>query len=185
MDATWFNVPENMQHRIVSWGVKDSTGIQENPRLPEATATTFSGGGGLYGSPKDYLTFLTCLINYGEYDGGQLLKKETVELMLEDNLPEDVNLRYDVFENNVMSHAGTFGDESDRWGLAWALESNEDERIRPQGVAYWAGAANTYYTLDPENGTAIVYFTQYFPFNDKTSYDFYRLYEQTVYDGMP
>lgn len=74
MDATWFNVPENLQDRIVSWGVKDSTGFRENPRLPEADVTTFSGGGGLYSSPSDYLMFLACMLNYGEYDGGRILE---------------------------------------------------------------------------------------------------------------
>ena len=35
MDATWFNVPNNLKDRIVSYGVKDSIGFHEYPRIPE------------------------------------------------------------------------------------------------------------------------------------------------------
>ena len=49
------------------------------------------------------------------------------------------------------------------------------------GSVYWAGYANSYYTLDVENQVAIVYFTQFLPFNDKESFDFYRLFEMEVY----
>lgn len=103
---------------------------------------------------------------------------------MEDNLPEDISLDFVEFENGLSSYTGGFNDESDRWGLAWALESKENETVRPEGAAYWAGAANSYFTLDIDNQIAMVYFTQYFPFNDKPTYDLYRLYEKRVYDGQ-
>ena len=183
MNSTWFNVPDHLKDRIVSWGSKDSTGFQEFSRLPEKPATTYSAGGGLFSSPRDYMTFLNCMLNYGEYDGGQLLKRETFVSMLMDHLPKEVTLNYEQFENNVMSSTGEFANESDRWGLAWAIEANKNESTRPLGSVYWAGAANSYYTLDVENQIAIVYFTQYLPFNDKESFDFYRLFEKEVYAG--
>lgn len=181
MNATWFNVPDHLQERIVSYGVKDSIGFNELPRIPEKQVTEFIGGGGLYGSGKDYMTFLQCMLNYGTYEGGQLVSRETFELMLADNLPKDVKLNYEQFDNTIMSFSGRFGDESDRWGLAWAIEANKNELVRPIGSVYWAGAANSYYTLDVENQVAIVYFTQYLPFNDKESFDFYKLFEEEVY----
>ena len=44
--------------------------------------------------------------------------------------------------------AGKFPDESDTYGLAWAIENSEDEIVRSRGSAYWAGIANSYYTVD-------------------------------------
>lgn len=173
MNSTWFNVPDKLKDRIVSWGIRDSTGFKEYPRVPENPVSTFSAGGGLLGSPKDYMTFLKCMLNYGEYDGGQLLKRETIELMLKDHLPEGVKLNFPF--------SGGFADESDRWGLAWAIEANENESTRSLGSVYWSGAANSYYTLDAENQIAIVYFTNYFPFNDEETFNFYRLFEKEVY----
>jgi CubicO group peptidase (beta-lactamase class C family) len=182
MDHTWFNVPEALQEKIVSWGSRDSTGaLIEAPRLPLAPVTKFSAGGGLYSSPNDYLKFLHCMLNFGESNGVRILKRETVEMMLRDNLPETVHIRWEK-SNEPDSLVGGFQDNEDRFGLAWAIEANPAEKIRPMGAVYWAGAANSYYTLDVKNKVAIVYFTQFFPFNDRESYDFYKLYERGVYE---
>lgn len=184
MNNTWFNVPDNLRDKIVSWGTRDSTGFQEYPRLPEEPVTTYSAGGGLFGSPKDYLIFLECLMNDGKYEGGQILKSETVEMMFENQLPNDINIDFELPDGGLPATVGRFPDESDKYGLAWAIENSEDEIIRSKGSVYWAGIANSYYTLDKNNGVAIVYFTQFLPFNDKESYDFYRLFEKEVYSKM-
>ena len=180
MNSTWFNVPTELSDRIVSWGNRDSTRrIVEFPRLPKEPATKFSAGGGLFSSPSDYMIFLQCLLNYGELNGVRILKKETVELMLTDQLPATVHLNAGDWGSGP--NLGDFGDPNDRWGLAWAIEANPDEKVRPLGAVYWAGAANSYYTLDVKNKIAVVYFTQFFPFMDKESFDFYRLFENQVY----
>ncbi len=124
------------------------------------------------------------MLNYGKYDGGQLLKKETVLLMLKDNLPIGIKIPpIEQFDNGgIIGYTGVLyeGLSNDRWGLAWAIEKDENE-IRPVNSAYWGGAANSYYTLDVENKITLVYFSNYFPFNDKEAYDFYKLYEKEVY----
>ena len=72
--------------------------------------------------------------------------------------------------------------KNDRWGFGWYIESDENSN-RPVNSVYWGGV-NTYYTLDPQNKIAIVYFSNYFPANDKESYDFYKLYEKEVYTNF-
>lgn len=183
MNHTWFNVPDSLKHLIVSWGVRDSTGFTENQRIPLKPVATYSAGGGLFGSPEDYLTFLQCLLNGGQYDGGQLLKSETVDMMFKDQLPENLTVDYDAPKEPLSSSIQTFLDESDKHGLAWAIENNPAEKIRPKGSGYWGGAANSYFTIDNTNKIAVVYFTQFFPFNDKESYGFYRLFEKEVFAG--
>ena len=69
---------------------------------------------------------------------------------------------------------------NDRWGFGWFIENNEND-IRPVNSVYWSGAVNSYYTLDIQNKIAVVYFSNYFPENDKESYDFYKLYEKITY----
>lgn len=184
MNSTWFNVPDNLTAKIVSWGARDSTGFQEYQRIPQEPVTVFSAGGGLFGSAKDYLTFLECIINDGKYEGGQILKPETVEMMLENQLPDSLTLDFGIPEEGLPTTVTRFLDESDTYGLAWAIEDSEDEMVRPKGSVYWAGYANSYFTLDKKNGVAIVYFTQFFPFNDKESFDFYKLFEKEVYAGI-
>jgi len=104
--------------------------------------------------------------------------------MLKDNLPIGIKIpKIEEFDNGgIIGYTGGHyvGLTNDRWGLAWAIEKNENE-IRPINSVFWGGAANTYFTLDVENKIAIVYFSNYFPFNDKEAYDFYKLYEKEVY----
>lgn len=193
MNSTWFNVPENLQDNIVSWGTRDSTGFQEYPRLSAGPVTEYSAGGGyspppeagggLYGSPKDYLTFLKCMLNNGKYDDGQILNSETVEMMFENQL-QGFSLNFEISESGLPETVGRFRDESDTYGLAWAIENSEDELVRNKGAVYWGGLANSYYTLEKDKGIAVVYFTQFLPFNDKVSYDFYRLFEKEVYSSL-
>jgi len=185
MQSTWFNVPESLQEKIVSWGSRDSNGFSENPRIPAQPETTFSAGGGLYSSPKDYLIFLRCILNEGTYGEGQLLRPETVAMLFEDQLPQGMTLNFDIPEEGLPPAEGRFPDESDTYSLAWALEGSADETVRSPGAAYWAGIANSYYTVDRDKGVAVAYFTQFLPFNDKQSYGFYRLFEQQVLAPVP
>lgn len=184
MNSTWFNVPDHLSENIVSWGTRDSTGFSEYPRIPQELETTFSAGGGLFSSPKDYLTFLKCLLNNGKFDKGQILKAESVALMFENQLPTGMRLDHNLPEEGLPPAVGQFPDESDAYSLAWAIEMSPDEAVRAKGAGYWAGIANSYYSLDPGRGVAVVYFTQFLPFNDKESYDFYRLYEKEVYSAV-
>lgn len=185
MQSTWFNVPDSLQEKIVSWGTRDSTGFSENQRIPVQQVTSYSAGGGLFSSPKDYLTFLRCMLNEGKYGEGQLLKPETVALLFTDQLPPGMKLNFDLPEEGLPTTEGRFPDETDTFSLAWALEDSADETVRSPGAAYWAGIANSYYTVDKDKGMAVAYFTQFLPFNDKQSYVFYRLFERQVLAPVP
>jgi CubicO group peptidase (beta-lactamase class C family) len=181
-------VPKELSEQIVTLGGKDSLGIINVwTRIPQKPETVYHGASGLFGSPSDYLKFLNCILNYGKYEGGQLLKKETVQLMLKDNLPKEVKITsIEQFDNGgIIGYTGGLleGLINDRWGLAWAIEKDENES-RPVNSVYWAGAANSYFTLDVQNKVAIVYFSNYFPANDKEAYDFYNLYENEVYNKI-
>jgi methyl acetate hydrolase len=121
-------------------------------------------------------------MNNGKYDGGQILKPKTVTELFKNQLPGHVNLKLDAVKGHPwVTDSGDFPDTCDKFSFAFGIEANPNEKVRPQGTAYWAGLANSYYSLDKTNGVAIVYFTQFLPFNDKETYDFYRLYEKEVY----
>ena len=168
MNSTWFNVPEELQDSIASTGTRDSLyNMVEWKRLPNVQ-TYYSAAAGMFGSPADYLKFLQCILNYGAYNGGRILKKETVELMLTDNLPENV----------VLTNAYI---KSDRWGIGWGIKAGDDEFARPVGSVYWAGIANTYFTLDPGSRIAIVYFSNFFPVLDKEAFGMYKFFEKEVF----
>lgn len=171
MNSTWFNVPKELEKNIVSWGEKDSTGtFNEFPRIPDPVKS-YSAGGGLLSSLNDYLKFLHCILNYGEYDGGRILKQETVEMMLQDNLPKNVDLTNGFIE-------------SDGFGLGWAIRAYENEFFLPIGSVYWAGLANTYFALDANRKIAIVYYSNYFPMIEEETFGFWKLFGKNEFDKI-
>lgn len=171
MNSTWFNVPKELEKNIVSWGEKDSTGtFIEFTRIPDPVKS-YSAGGGLLSSLNDYLKFLHCILNYGEYDGGRILKQETVEMMLQDNLPKNVDLTNGFIE-------------SDGFGLGWAIRAYENEFFLPIGSVYWAGVANTYFALDANRKIAIVYYSNYFPMMEEETFGFWKLFGKDEFDKI-
>ena len=135
----------------------------------------------MFSSPKDYLTFLECILNDGKYDGGQIVKSESVEMLFKNQLPANLFIDHNLPEGGLPPNVGRAPDETDKYSLAWAIESSEDEMVRTKGTGYWAGIANSYYMIDKQKGIAVVYFNQFLPFNDKESFDFFRLFEKEVY----
>ena len=67
------------------------------------------------------------------------------------------------------------------WGYGWALETRNNDYLRPKGAAFWAGLYNSYFTIDPLKQVIVLYFSQFFPFNDKYAYSMYRNFENEVY----
>ena len=59
-----------------------------------------------------------------------------------------------------------------------------EDGSRPEGVGYWSGLFNTYYTIDPERGIAVFSFSQLLPFDDPQAYEIYRSYEDMVYGAI-
>jgi CubicO group peptidase (beta-lactamase class C family) len=167
MNSTWFNVPEELNDLFASRGTRDSlNNIVERERIPDVR-TNYSAAGGMFGSPNDYIKFLHCILNYGAYDGGRILKQETVELMPSNNLPEDVGLT-----NNFFKY--------DHWGIGWGIKTSTGDYFLPKGSVYWAGVANTYFGLDPNSKTAVVYFSNFFPHIDREAFGLYLLFLKEV-----
>ena len=64
------------------------------------------------------------------------------------------------------------------------IEVGGEDGLRPEGVGYWAGILNTYYTIDPDRGMAVVFFSQLDPFDDAEAYELYRIYEDEIYRAL-
>ena len=189
MNSTRFNLTDQMSKRKASVGIRDSiTGkIKENykRRTPKFTSD-FYGGGGLKSSAKDYAKFLLCLLNNGTLNNYQILKESSVKLMMEKQL-EKYTIKWDSVSSAAISDNNdkmTFLDNTDNFSLSWAIETNPNEKIRPQNTGYWAGIFNSYYTFDPENELAIIYFSQFLPFNDETSFSLYKKFEEKIYSEI-
>ena len=129
---------------------------------------TYAGGTfGLYGPIQDYAKFCQMLVNGGEFNNHRILKPETIQLMLQNRLPE-VNS----------------GGKGFRFGLGFELFTHPDkEKIAPQmsdSCFRWGGAAGTEYLMDPENDLVILYYismrgdTGTYPVFLKAAYDLFE-----------
>jgi CubicO group peptidase (beta-lactamase class C family) len=98
----------------------------ERPALLEGTV-------GLVTTVPDYLRFCQMLVNGGELDGARILKRETVDRMVSNGLPEAV----------LQQRRGGIG-----WGLVNA--NVVIDRASPvRGEYSWDGTAGTIFWIDP------------------------------------
>jgi CubicO group peptidase (beta-lactamase class C family) len=139
------------------------------------------GGGALYSTGRDYLSFLQMLLHDGELNGARILQPETVALINDNHvgdlqagrLPSIVPERAHDFE--------LFPGMKVRWGLAYMLNLEPGPDGRSADSGSWAGIFNSYYWLDPARRVAGVILAQFLPFADPAMLRLYGQFERGVY----
>ena len=87
MTDTMFNVPNDKLHRMAEPFAKDPDSGAPVTMLDARTHAAFeSGGGGLFGTARDYVRFLSMMRNRGSLDGVRLVSRKTIEWMTSDHL---------------------------------------------------------------------------------------------------
>jgi CubicO group peptidase (beta-lactamase class C family) len=137
------------------------------------------GGGGLYSTTDDYLTFLATILA----GGAPLLKAETFALMMQNQVGEfdsgALKSNQPMLSNDFEPLAGL----TRRHGLAGLINLDPVPGGRAPGSLAWAGLANCYYWADPAEGVAGVLFSQVFPFGDPGVLATFEAVERATYDG--
>jgi CubicO group peptidase (beta-lactamase class C family) len=186
MNRTWFNVPDSLKTEIVSYGSRKAEGskeISEFPdRVPETKTKVFEGGGGLFSSPGDYTKLLTCLLNNGIYDGGQLLQKATIDEMFEDqtkSISMDIGNNY--FQIGFCCDFRGLIKPTSKWSLAGLIDTEGTPYGRKAGTLLWGGVFNTYFYIDRQSGVAASIYTQYLPFNYPATTIIFDKFSEIIY----
>ena len=162
MNDTAFQVPTDKLDRLAQ--IYISAGLY-NPMIPKPDEVAFigdvtvptkcpSGGGGLISTLGDYLNFCNCLINNGQYEGGRLLGRKTVEWMTSDHIPRQLKpLKLGVWEPDF-----SFG-----LGFRVVTSLGEAKSLTSSDEYGWVGAAQTYFWIDPAEEFIGLMMTQYMP----------------------
>jgi CubicO group peptidase (beta-lactamase class C family) len=152
----------------------------EMPQRPEF----FSGGGGLFGTPRDYLSFLQMLLGDGTFNGAQILKPQTVAAMRTNQIGDlDVNpLKSSAPEWS--NDANPFPGMQQKWGLSFDINTKPGPNGRSAGSYSWAGLLNCYYWIDPVKKATGAMFTQLLPFYDPSIVRLYGEFEHGLYRGL-
>ena len=138
MADSYFDVPPEAVERFGTdhiIGENGETIVQDSPRGdPEFIGVTFlSGGGGLVMTAEDYMRFCFMLLNGGALGDVRILSPATVALMTTDLLPEGMDL-----------------DNGAGFGLGFGIApSGVHQGPLSPGSYFWAGAAGTFFWIDP------------------------------------
>jgi methyl acetate hydrolase len=150
------------------------------PEKPEF----WSGGGPLYSTGRDYLTFLRMLLNGGTFEGARILRPDTVAVM---NRNHAGTIPCGVLKtaNPALSNDVDFFPGADiRWGLGYMLNTQPGPNGRSAGTVSWGGIFNTYYWLDPAKRVTGLIMTQILPFADTRVVKLYGQFENAVYETV-
>lgn len=108
-----------------------------------APVTLYAGGAGLVSSTRDYLDFLSMLLNDGRSGRVRVMRPETARLIRSDILPEGLT---------ALNGGYGFG--------GWVARPGH----RRQGEYGWSGAAGTQGWIDPERNFAATMMIQAMPY---------------------
>src|SRR5262245_34021046 len=112
-----------------------------------------SGGGGLVSTARDYLRFCQMLLNGGELEGTRLLRKETVQSMIQNQLPEEA---MPLTMSGLKLPGVGFG-----LGFGVVVSGDKANPIGVAGEYFWGGAASTHFWISPRHELAVLVLEQY------------------------
>ena len=188
MNRTWFNVPDSLKPFIVSRGSRGNDGKQpltELPdRMPTKIVTDYSGGGGLFSTPEDYILLLQCLLNYGTLGKVKILKKATILEMTKNQIPNiSMDNAGDYFNPAFCCDfkRGNLISKNSNWGLAWLIDNEDKPNGRKAGTVSWGGLFNTYFYIDYKSGIAASIYSQYLPFNHPATTTLFDEFSKIIY----
>ena len=147
-------------------------------------AEFFSGGGGLYSTAGDYMTFTQMLLHGGSFNGARILEPQTVALMNQNhtgNIPCGV-LKAEL--ENLSNDVDLFPGADLRWALGYMLNLQPGPNGRSAGTVSWGGLFNLYYWIDPAKRVTGLIMTQILPFADPRVLKLYGQFERAVYSAI-
>ena len=144
----------------------------------------FLGGGGLFSTPQDYMTFLQMLLHSGTFRGERILKPETVTLMLQNHIGDLLVTEAKTARPAFSYSFDQFPGMVHKWGLSFDINTSVGPNGRSAGSISWGGLFNCYFWLDPTERVTGVIFTQMLPFFDPDVVKIYGAFERCIYDGL-
>lgn len=173
-DATFqIETRPELKARLAGLHAHTREGFMDIPYPEALTRPEYeSGGGGMFASPRAYLSILSSVLNGGvsPTTGKRILKAETVDEMF---VPQTL----DVPDQGVLG-TGELPTAKPAFSRpiplghrkAWTLShltNLDEEGGKSVGSGEWYGLANCYWTIDRSKGVAAIAFSNTLPFGRK------------------
>lgn len=152
MTDTGFSVPAASLSRLAT-GYEDNgsdvydTVADSKWKRPPAFP---SGAGGLVSTVPDYLAFGEMMLRMGKHDGGRVLSRPSVELMITDQLTPEQKQGSGLFAPYFANHG---------WGLGLSVVTKQDSFEEPVGRYGWNGGLGSVYYTDPREDLIMILMT--------------------------
>ena len=193
MTDTAFGVPDDQLHRLSAmYGLPDLVGegyhagnlveaalggfnerIDVSATYPTSTPDVFVRGGlGLFSTLDDYFRFAQMLGNGGQLHGERIVGRKTLDLMHGNRLTPSM-LPWEIM--GMPTPGFGFG-----LGSRVLLDVAASQGTGSVGEFGWAGAAKTYYWVDPVEGLVGVFMSQYMTGPEAPD----RSFRSTVYQAI-
>lgn len=160
---------------------------------PEEGARIFqSGGAGCFARPKAYCQIIATLLNDGVHapSGNRILKKETVDMMFSNQIPEFPNFAREMgtpcklhYANPAPEFYPEPGNPPQGWGLTFFLHL-QDSVIHSKGTGWWAGLPNLFWWCDRTKGIGGFIASQIVPFGDMEVLGLWMGLEGAIYQNL-
>ncbi|MDY7574562.1 serine hydrolase domain-containing protein [Actimicrobium sp. CCI2.3] len=177
MVDTGFQVPAKEIGRIAEpLAIDPATGAPNKVLDVTIAPANASGGAGAVSTASDYMRFATMLLRGGELDGQRILSPTTISLMTSDHLGSKVVASPGPGELLMGVPGYTFG-------LGFMVRQGPGMAGVPgsEGEYMWAGAAGTFFWVDPKQNLAVVAMMQA-PGPSRPGYR--RMIKQMVYAAI-
>ena len=151
MKDTAFYVSADKAHRLSGMYIPNNGSLLRTDNLGNSLGGSFlkkptflAGGHGLTSTASDYMKFAQMHLNKGTLNGTRILSEDAIDLMRNNQLPEDVKAIGQPYPGNV-------------FGLDFAVvENSEIFQKAPVGTHWWWGIAGSWFWIDPVTETVFI-----------------------------
>ena len=144
----------------------------------------WSGGHGLYSTPRDYIRFEQALLRGGELDGERILTQETVDAAFRNQIgdldfPAEIPTAVPRVADTLRVGPGF------TWGYGLLLNTQDIPGRRRAWTGAWAGLLNTHFFVDRTTGICASIYTNSLPFiSEREAWKLYVDFETALYASL-
>jgi CubicO group peptidase (beta-lactamase class C family) len=185
MKDSGFLIGTDQRRRVATMAARQADGSLEPEEFEISQRPEFfSGGGGAYSTPQDYLRILQVLLNEGTLEGVQILRPDTVVQIRTNQIGgldvHEMRTVVPAWSNNFDQFPG----QRHKWGFSFDINERPGPYGRAAGSISWSGLLNCHWWVDPVKKVTGALFTQVRPFYDDRIMSLFGEFESGLYRGL-
>ena len=183
MDATTFLRSSNQAANTTPLHLKGADGNWATSEINLVEEPEYwSGGHGLYSTPRDYIKFQRALLGGGELDGVRILTQPTVDAAFTNQIGE-LDFPAEIPTADPASAYTFAAGPGYKWGYGLLLNTTDIPGMRRAYSGGWGGLFNSHFWVDPAAGVCGSIYSNFMPFGPPEAMELYANFERAVYSS--